>query len=66
MANDQPLTARQFKKSLAALRKDLHRLAAAVARGQHQVNQQFNRLIDQNRRKFSVIEIGGKRYRFYK
>jgi hypothetical protein len=66
MSPDKPITLKQFKKAMAAQRQDLHKLAAVMQKGFQQINRRLNRLSAEEKRRFSVIELAGKKYRFYK
>jgi hypothetical protein len=66
MPGNGPITLKQFKKALNTQRKDLHKLAAVIQKGFQQVNRRLNRLSVEDKRKYSVIELAGKKYRFYK
>lgn len=66
MPTDKPVTAKQLKKIAAAQRNDLHKLAALIQKQFHHLNRRLDRLTAEEKRKYSVIELAGKRYRFLK
>jgi hypothetical protein len=66
MPGNQPVSAKQLKKALNLFRKDLHKLATVLQKGFYRLDRRFGRLLAEEKRHYSVIELGGKKYRFLK